>query len=273
MQNRSLVNVIVAALGCLFFIGLTRLDAQELYVYSEPASVMPARSLIIKQSFLQMGGSEFLKNYYTKQNFNTQLEFSIQKKWMAHIGTNYKSVDFYTQYRFYSSDALHEHARFAGYLKAVASGNNPAEQAILLDGQQKLIGAGIIATKLKHKWASSVTLGWLYRYTGNTNYSKNAFQYSWSNGLLLYPVTYKNYKQTNINFYVEMLGQQSIQNKAHFLDIAPAVQFIFNSQAKLNFGYRLPVLDNMQRNASRSYYMSLDYLFFNALPRFKSAKK
>ena len=267
MKNSNLYKKILAVVGAFFIVGLPSLQAQELYVYSEPASVMPARSIIIKQAFQQMEGVN------AQQNYNTQLEFSLQKKWMAHIGTNYKAADFYTQYRFYSSDALHEHTRFAGYFKAVASGNNPSEQAILLDGQQKLIGAGIIATKLQHKWASSLTMGWLYRYTGNTNYTKNAVQYSWSNGLLLYPVTYKNYMQTNINFYVELLGQQSIQNKAHFLDIAPAVQFIFNSQAKLNFGYRLPVWDTMQRNSSRSFYISLDYLFFNALPKFKMAKK
>ncbi len=267
MLNTTIRIKPVILICSLFFFGTFTLQAQELYVFSEPASVMPARSIIVKQSFQQMEG------VHPQQNYNTQIEFSLNKKWMAHFGTNYKSTDFYTQYRFYSSDALHEHTRLAGYFKAVASGNNPAEQAILLDGQQKLMGAGFIVTRLQHKWASSLTIGWLHRYTGNTNFPNDAFQYSLSNGLLLYPIKYKNYNQTNVNFYIEILGQKLTQNKAHFLDIAPAVQFIFNSQAKLNLGYRLPIWDTMQRNSSRSYYMSLDYLFFNALPRSKRVKK
>ena len=262
-SNKNLRRILIA----LFFLATDKLCAQELYVYSEPASIMPARSIMLKQSFQQMEGSAI------GQVLNTQLELSIQKKWMAHFGTNFKSADFYTQYRFYSKDAIHVHTRLSWYAKAVSAGANPSEKAILLDGQQKVMGAGIITTRLQHRWASSLSLGWLYRYTGNTDFNKNAFQYSWSNGLLLYPVKYKNYQQTNINFYLELLGQQSIQHSGQFLDIAPAAQFIFNSQAKLNFGYRMPLWDSMQRKSNHSYYMSFDYLFFNALPSFKRRKK
>ena len=105
------------------------------------------------------------------------------------------------------------------------------------------------------------------RYTGITSYTKNGIQYSWSNGWLLYPKNYNSYGQTNLNFYVELIGQQLINDKAHFLDIAPSIQLIFNSQSKLNLGYRWALIDNTNRMNDRSLYLSFDYLFFNALPK------
>ncbi len=242
-------------------------SAQELYVMSEPASTMPARSIILKQSYQQMGGN--MKSTF----YNTQFEFSWKKNWMMHIGTNYTASDVYLQHRFYSYDDIHAHTRLAFFAKAINSPYNPTTNAIMMEGQQKLWNAGFIATRLQHKWASSITAGWLHRYTGITNYGKNGIQYSWSNGWLLYPKNYSNYQQTNINFYVELLGQQVFNDKVSFLDIAPSMQLIFNSQAKVNLGYRWALMDYTNRMSKESVYLSFDYLFFNALPKRKNNKK
>lgn len=242
-------------------------SAQELYVMSEPASTMPARSIILKQSYQQMGGN--MKSTF----YNTQLEFSWKKKWMMHLGTNYTASDIYLQHRFYSQDDIHSHTRLAFFARAINAPYNPTTNAIMMEGQQKLWNAGFIATRLQHKWASSITAGWLHRYTGITNYGKNGIQYSWSNGWLLYPKNYSNYKQTNINFYLELLGQQVFNDKVSFLDIAPSMQLIFNSQAKVNLGYRWALMDNTNRMSKESVYLSFDYLFFNALPKRKNHKK
>ena len=44
------------------------------------------------------------------------------------------------------------------------------------------------------------------------------------------------------------LAQQSLERKAYYVDLAPAVQFIFNSNTKVNIGYRFQLRDNdMQR--------------------------
>jgi len=237
--------------------------AQELYVMSEPASTMPARSIIVKQSYQQMGGRS------TANFYNTQLEFSWKKNWMMHVGTNYTASDVYLQHRFYSTDDIHSHTRLAFFARAVNSPYNPNTNAIMMEGQQKLWNAGLIATMLKHKWASSLTAGWVHRYVGNTNYTKEGIQYIFSNGWLLYPKNYDNYQQTNVNFYVELIGQQLLGQSSSFLDIAPSIQLIFNSQAKLNMGYRWALSDNTNRMNNQSVYLSLDYLFFNALPKSK----
>ena len=255
-------SVIIAI--CFF---TNNVSAQELYVMSEPASIMPNRSIIIKQSYQQMGGN--VKSTF----YNTQLEFSFKKNWMMHLGTNYTASEIYLQHRFYSLDDIHKHTRLAFFAKAINSPYNPSTSAIMLEGQQKLWNVGFIATRLQHKWASSMSAGWLYRYTGITHYGNNGIQYNWSNGWLLYPKNYSNYQQTNINFYVELLGQQVWKDKVSYLDMAPSIQFIFNSQSKFNLGYRWAIMDNTNRMSKESVYLSFDYLFFNALPKRKNNKK
>jgi len=47
--------------------------------------------------------------------------------------------------------------------------------------------------------------------------------------------------------------------------MAPAIQFIFNSNTKLNFGYRFQLYGNMHRMATSLYEVSIDGTFLNAL--------
>jgi len=261
------LSIYILCFGVIFVESLDS-KAQELYVNSEPASIMPARSVLIKQSYASMTGKE------SSNNFNTQLEFSWSKKWMSHLGTNFKSWEWYTQYRFYSKDAVYEHLRMALFFRAInASTNAIPTNSILLDGQESVLHGGLIITQLKHKWASSLTLGSLLKQDALASNGNAGFQYSFSNGFLMYPKVYTTYGQTNVNLYLELIGQSLLSGKANYLDIAPAVQFIFNSQAKLNLSYRLPLVNQTNRATYNSASISLDYLFFNAIPKHRKKSK
>ena len=244
------------------------IQAQELYVSSEPASTMPARSFLIKQGYSNMTGAQQLNNFYT------QLQFGLSKKLMTHLETNFKSLEWYTQYRIYSKDAMYEHLRMALFFKAINSNSNAIQtNSILLDGQESALHSGLIVTKLKHKWASSLTLGTVVKQASLAQNGATGFQYSFSNGFLMYPKVYSSYSQTNVNFYLELIGQSLYSGKANYVDIAPAIQFIFNSQAKLNVSYRLPLVNQTNRATYNTASISWDYLFFNVLPKRKTVKK
>lgn len=244
------------------------LKAQELYVFSEPASTKPANALGIKHSFQKMGGNSSRDNQYT------QLQFGISKKLSVYLGTNYAAKDAYMQYRFFTKDAMYAHTRMAFYAKVIQSNQKAVHtNAVLLDGEESVQGAGFILTQLKHKWASSLSLGVVQKKDWSQHYGKSAFQYSFSNGVLIYPKSYTSYGQTNVNLYLELIGQKLLSGKGQYLDAAPAIQFIFNSQAKLNMGYRFPLLEKTNRMTNNSLYLSVDYLFFNALPKVKNRKK
>ncbi|MEJ0102101.1 MAG: hypothetical protein WDO19_05865 [Bacteroidota bacterium] len=91
--------------------------------------------------------------------------------------------------------------------------------------------------------------------------------YALSAGYLLFPMNYTDYRQTNMNLYVELLGQQTLDRSTYYWDIAPAIQFIFNSTSKVNIGYRFQVDGNMDRMTKQSVLVSYEWTFLNVLKK------
>jgi len=257
---------------------------QELYVFTEPASNMPAHSLNAKLSAnfigkLQGNQSRFMQRY------TPELMFGISKKWMMHIGgtfadmhtTNFRweSIYIYGKYRFLSKDELHSHFRMAAFADASYSRSPYHYDEISLQGDKSGVQAGLIATHLWNKLAVSATVS----HTQALDTSRNnkiqyipsriyqVMNYSLSGGYLLLPFEYTDYKQTNLNLYTEVLAQQSLHRKAYYLDLATAIQLIFNSNAKLNLGYRFQLSGDMQRMTSSSWLISFERTFLNALKK------
>lgn len=251
--------------------------AQELYVYSEPASNMPARSIGVKAS------SKWLRNAMNGRVENRQtadLGFGLNKNLMIHAATSFsdmyssslrvEGVRTYAKYRFYTSDGMYSHFRMAAFAEAAYSRNTSPWDEISLEGDQSGLRAGLIATQLMHKLAISGTLG----YTESLQKGKKsltgpyvpyqALGYSLSAGYLVLPKKYTGYGQTNLNLYVELLGQNTLDKKRSYLDLAPAAQLIFDSQAKLNLGYRFQLSGDMNRMAKQSWMLSFEWLFLNA---------
>jgi hypothetical protein len=93
------------------------------------------------------------------------------------------------------------------------------------------------------------------------------FNYSLSAGYLVFPRNYTSYKQTNLNLYLEMLGSTGVGHKHYYLDMAPAVQLIFNSTTKLNLGARFQLNGNMVRVGERTYQVAIEHTILNALKK------
>ena len=254
--------------------------AQELYVFSEPASNMPAKAFGLKYAgkFLEeKAGSDF------QQRHMLELQFGHNKKWMTHIGTTlsdmygstfrWESVRLYTKFRFVSYDDIHKHFRAAAFGEVAYSVNDPMYDELSLDGDQSGLRGGLIFTQLLHKLALSSTISYLTslqdraEHAGIHDYNYNSFNYSLSAGYLLFPRKYNSYDQTNVNLYVELLGSQALDTKSSYLDIAPALQFIFSSSTKLNLGGRFQVAGNMNRMAENIFLISIERIFLNALKK------
>jgi len=252
---------------------------QELYVFSEPASNMPAKSLSVKLTDHVVTND----NIYNRisHRFMPQLMFGINKKLMLHAGATfanmhtpdfkYESVNFYAKYRFLSKDELHKHFRMAVFADASKTKAPFHYDEITLMGDKSGIEAGLIATQLWHKLAVSATVSNTQVldksrtnkviYVPERNYQ--AMNYSLSAGYLLLPKEYTDYKQLNVNLYTEILAQQTLDQKKHYIDIAPALQFIFNSNFKVNIGYRFQASGNMDRMANNSWQLSIERTFLN----------
>jgi hypothetical protein len=258
-------------------------NAQELYVFTEPASNMPAHSLSVKLTDHFVTKDKIYGRF--SQRFMPQLMFGISKKFMFHIGATlsnmhtanfrYESFNLYAKYRFLSNDDIHKHFRMAVFADGSKTKAPFHYDETTMMGDKSGIEAGIIATQLTNKFALSATIS----HTEVLDKSRNSkviyvptrtyqsMNYSLSAGYLLFPKEYTDYKQVNINIYTELLAEQATDIKKHCIDLAPAVQFIFNSKSKLNIGYRFQLNSNMQRMATNSWQLSFERIFLNALKK------
>lgn len=254
---------------------------QELYVFTEPASNMPSKSISAKYSTKLVKPDHMDK---VQQRHTPEIMFGLSKKWMVHGAATFsdmyssnlrwESARIYAKYRFVSLDDVHQHFRMALFGEASYSRNKVMYDDLSLEGDQSGVQGGLVITQLWDKLAVSSTLSYLQVLSekpkiagGADPYPYQAFNYTLSAGYLLLPRSYTDYWQTNLNIYAELLGQQTLDKKRYYVDFAPALQLIFNSNAKLNLGYRFQLNSDMHRMAEKSWLVSFEYVFLNALKK------
>ena len=250
------------------------INAQELFVVTEPASNVPAGSIGTRV------GQSFMKNNMDGGNIYSlapEVTWGINKNLMVRSsvflnnlnnGLEYKGVGVYAKYRFFSVDDLQSHFRMAAFGQ-YSWNNSPIEQeAIDLMGMNTGYEAGLIATQLIKKVALSATVSFEQAFNNNNytfpdNQGNSALNYTFSVGRLMHPKKYTSFKQTNINAMLEFVGQTITENGKSYLDVVPSIQFIINSQARIDFGYQKELYSSMERLSSDGFLLKLEYTFFN----------
>ncbi|MGQ0827394.1 MAG: hypothetical protein ACT4ON_03250 [Bacteroidota bacterium] len=293
------------------------IKAQELYPHVEPASNIPKGVLGIR---LANEGYNEINQFRTQQSLRFMYGFS--PKWMATASFNFSNhhgktlpadfirndgnIGYHThgtqkgktypyrfenfnlnvKYRFLSIDGEQSHFRMAAYAEG-ATGNQAHDEAEpSLMGDNGGIGAGLIVTKLKKRFAVSAAVGGIvpqdYTYKKSDSTLKisygNALTYSLSMGLLCLPLKYKNYKQTNVNLYAEFIGRSydgakiysngkeiiiaSVPGleKGNYIEFRPSVQFIFNSKLRMDLSMAYPILNRS--------YVHPEYVFYFIIQRY-----
>lgn len=276
----------IYAVLLVFVIG--KASAQELYPYTEPASNMPSGSISLKLT------SMFEKGVHSStlmQRHMPEVMLGLNKKWMVHGALTFSNMHqrqlawegarVYAKYRFLSVDDVHKHFRMAAFGAAAYSRAHLDHNELNLMGDHSGVQYGLIATQLSNKFAFSGT-GSILEVINRERWIKNdtsayafrAFQYSLSAGFLLLPVTYRDYDQTNVNLYAELLGSRNLNftKEKYFVDLAPSIQAIFRSTGKLSVGYRFQLAGDVYRLSKRSFMISYEHILLNAL-RHKKTKE
>lgn len=249
---------------------------QELFVVTDPASNIPANTLSIR-----MMQSVFKEQIETGYNYHAmpEITYGLTKNLMIRstlfVSTRSNNLitegaSFYVKYRFFSVDDINSHFRMATFARYSFNKADIHQEEIEIMGHNTGFETGLIATQLIKKVAISSSISFEKAldnkpdYAFPANQGNNATNYTLSIGKLMYPKKYTSYKQTNINFMLEFLGQTINQNGKSYLDAVPSVQFIINSQARIDFGYRQQLYNSMVRSAPNGVYLNLEYNFFNA---------
>jgi len=260
---------------CFLFLSLVSC-AQELFSVTEPASTRPARSIGIRvdNSIMHESGTSKI-NYH----LIPEVMLGVSKTFMisGNIFFSNRSEVFraeggsiYARWRILSQDEVQKHFRVAAFARTSFNNSDIHQEEINMNGHNTGVEAGIIATQLLKKVALSSSVSFL-KATDNGKNNKflygaensKALNYTFSIGKLMLPKEYRDYRQTNINLMVEFLSQLNTGSGKYYMDIAPSVQMIFNSQGRLDIGYRKELSTTMLRTAPNGFFVRLEYNFFN----------
>ncbi|MES2649485.1 MAG: hypothetical protein V4717_21585 [Bacteroidota bacterium] len=282
--------------------------AQELFIYTEPASNMSARSIGLRLNNFVMPMTYGNRTAY---RIDPEIMWGVNKHLMLHANAyasnmmqrkfRFEGGSVYAKYRFLSRDDIHKHFRMAAFGKVAVIDNPYSETHVEkhqlsdgnggyiehdllvshssdeqnLDGNQSGWQAGLIATQLINKFAVSGSVSSISRWDNlNGNFYKGpangALQSTLSTGYLLFPRKYEHYNQTNMNLYAELISQRLYNNPEYFLDAGTGIQFIFNSICRLDLGYRFQVAGTMNRFNTRQWLVRFEYNWLNVFSRNKS---
>jgi hypothetical protein len=178
-------------------------------------------------------------------------------------------VGTYAKYRVYAADGVNRHFRLAVFGRINLNNSVIFQEEIDLTRYNTGWAAGLIATQLLHKQAISATVSFNRAYNNGPEnkippgQADQAMNFSISTGRLILPTHYVNYKQTNVNLMLELMGQHLIGENKNFIDLAPAVQFIFNSQTRLDIGYKVQLYSDMERTTPNGFMIRIEHLMFN----------
>lgn len=267
---------LVPLLAALFLV--SRSHAQELFVYSEPASNMPAKSIGIRATNLLMPAvyKDNYKNYYLQP----EVMWGLNKHLMLHLdgyfsnaGGSFAGEGFgvYAKYRFFSRDKVYRHFRMAAFARAAVNYSQIQDEELSTGMKTTGYQAGFIGTQLLHKTALSATAYFERAFDnggGNEQpkfQGNNAINYTLSVGHLMLPRKYSSYKQTNFNLMLEFPGQYQTTNQQNYLDVAPSLQLIFNSQTRVDIGYRRSLHGNMYRVSPNGFLIRIEHLFYRVI--------
>ncbi|CAN5661320.1 hypothetical protein BH11BAC3_BH11BAC3_20680 [soil metagenome] len=270
------ISRIAMNLFIIIFLVTQSCHAQELFSLTEPASNRAAGSIGFRIDNTIMDEQNSSRTNYhlipevmigisKKLTVNGSLFFSNRSNAFRGEGGS-----IYAKYRFVSNDAVQRHFRMAAYGRISVNNSDIHQEEIDLNGHNTGAEFGLVATKLIQKVAISSTASFV-KATDNVNSNKfiygttnsKAVNYTLSFGKLMLPTAYSTYRQTNINCMVELLNQVNTGSGKYYMDIAPSVQMIFNSQSRIDVGYRKELASNMIRTAPNGFFIRLEYNFFN----------
>jgi len=251
-------------------------SGQELYVFTEPASNMPTKSIGVR-----LTNEGMFNNPGFVSRTIPEVMFGFNKNLMAHAQAFLSDMDgkyrleggsLYAKYRFLSIDEAQSHFRAAAFGRISTSKRPTFTRDINLEGDNSGVQGGFVFTQLIHKLALSATLGYAHAFKDSGSQitgmprPNNMLSYSLSSGYLVLPFVYKNYNEPNFNVYFEMLGKTDPSSGQSYLDLAPAVQVILNSTTRIDLGYRFQAAGNMtDRYIKNMYLVRVEFNFFNAL--------
>lgn len=207
----------------------------------------------------------------------------------------FNGLYFFAKYRFLSIDKQNQHFRMAVYgeWSSVNIAHDEAEPNLMDDTGG--YGYGAVGTFLKNRFAVSVTCGVIRPnsyfeqqpdFTGGLDlptriHYGNAIKYNISFGYRHSPDHYTDYSQPNWNYYLEFMGKSydaarviqsgveiaprtPILRSGFYLEVYPGIQYIANSNLRIEFSLGLPVIGSSYAHFPPVWTLAFQRYFYRA---------
>ena len=161
----------------MLILSFSSVKAQELFVFTEPASNMPAKTIGIRASnWLMPDKADNTLNY----QLIPEIMWGANKNLMVHLdgfftnqNGNFHAVGAgtYLKYRIYSADGINKHFRMAAYGRLSLNNSAIFQEEIDLTRNNTGYALELIATQLLHRQAisASVSFNQAYRSEEHTS--------------------------------------------------------------------------------------------------------
>ena len=248
-------------------------SAQELYINTEPASLIPKGTKVVRLNHhsIFLNGTNIMGGIGNAIIMSPSISYGLSKKIMVSGSFQFSNKPYeqdmmpnfgfsgfklYSKQRILTTDKQKYHTRLSSFIKYSYHDNKFMKDNLDIELQDTGFEFGIIGTQLINKLAISVTsavtrisnIDEKYTSGSTVKWQKinlNTIQNSISAGYLLFPRKYKSYKQTNFNLYLEYLTNtiltRSFPDRYHKFSstLAPGIQFIIMSRSRLDFSYKI----------------------------------
>jgi hypothetical protein len=241
---------------------------------------------------------EFLSGDFTSHSHigNQILTFTSNKVFGRQYPYRFGGVYAFAKYRFLSIDGDHQHFRMAAYAAYSTADVAHEEAEPNLTGDTGGFEAGLIATELKNRFAATFSAGFILpkdynevrvfdtsatgttTLTTNVSYG-NAFTYKLSLGYLLYPKTFRDFRQTNYSVYLELLGksygkasviqdgqpvavESFVLYGGNYVDAHLGFQTIINSNTRIDLGIELQLINRSWDHFYPLYTVGVQHYFY-----------
>ena len=248
-------------------------SAQELYINTEPASLIPKGTKVVRLNHhsIFVNGTNIMGGIGNAIIMSPSISYGLSKKIMVSGSFQFSNKPYeqdmmpnfgfsgfklYSKQRILTTDKQKYHTRLSSFIKYSYHDNKFMKDNLDIELQDTGFEFGIIGTQLINKLAISVTsavtrisnIDEKYTSGSTVKWQKinlNTIQNSISAGYLLFPRKYKSYKQTNFNLYLEYLTNtiltRNFPDRYHKFSstLAPGIQFIIMSRSRLDFSYKI----------------------------------
>ena len=248
-------------------------SAQELYINTEPASLIPKGTKVVRLNHhsIFLNGTNIMGGIGNAIIMSPSISYGLSKKIMVSGSFQFSNKPYeqdmmpnfgfsgfkiYSKQRILTTDKQKYHTRLSSFIKYSYHDNKFMKDNLDIELQDTGFEFGIIGTQLINKLAISVTSALTRisnideKYTSGSTVkwqkiNLNTIQNSISAGYLLFPRKYKSYKQTNFNLYLEYLTNtiltRNFPDRYHKFSstLAPGIQFIIMSRSRLDFSYKI----------------------------------